>query len=253
MRFMTLSVGLLAAACPTSGFAASPPSEAQPANPAAAPVSSATAATLARVVAPLDLMVPMELEQARKAILALPAVDKDAKQLEAEYPGIYAALWTEVEPEMRRQAEADYPGYWAALEQIYVKRLTENEAHAVLRFFRSATGQKLIRNMYGSIDTSPLFAEMIRTDNYNVDEQQMKALTDTAKAKAVQQIGEQDHADLWILVASIKLEKFQALGAETQKATLDWVNKEDAEGDEKLSKFMEAAMVRYMDAHPPKK
>jgi len=252
MRLLACSLGLLIAAASWPAIAQSPPAAAQPAHVAQG-VSRTTAAALAKVVAPMDLMVSIELEQARKAILALPTVDEDAKQLEAEYPGIYVALWTEIEPEMRRQTEADYPSYWAALEQLYLSRLTENEAEAVMRFFKSPTGQKLIRNMYGSVDAAPIFAEMVRTENYTVDEKQMKAMTDTAKAKAVQQIGPEDHADLWILMASIKHDKFQALGAETQKLTLDWVNKEDAEGDAKLSKMMEEAMERYMESHPPRK
>jgi len=253
MRFLIVGFGLLAAICSNAVSAAPEPVAAQPASNVAPPVSGATAAALARVVAPIDLMVPIELEQARKAIIALPTLDNDAKQLEAEYPGIYAAVWSEAEPEMRRQSVANYPGYWAILEQIYVKRLTENEAQAVLRFFKSPTGQKLIRNMYSSVEAAPIFADMVKTDNYSFDEKQMQAITDAAKAKAVQQIGKEDHADLWILLTSIRLEKFKALGAETQKATLDWVNKEDAEGEEKLGKIMQAAMERYMDAHPPKK
>lgn len=252
MRLSFVPLALLSACWTAPAFAVQAAPN-QSASQPSAPVSAATAATLARTAAPIELMIPMQLEQARKAIVALPSVDEDARQLEAEYPGLYAALWTEIEPEMRRQAEADHPSYWAALERIYAQRLTENEAQAIIRFFKSPTGQKLIRNMYGSIDTAPVLAEMVRNDDYRVNEKQMEAMTDAAKAKAIKQIGDEDHADLWILMASIKLDKFQALGAETQKVTIDWVNKEDAEGEEKLTRLMQAAMERYMDAHPPKK
>lgn len=215
-------------------------------------VSQSTAATLARTVAPADLMIPMEVEQARKAVLALPTVDEDAKQLEQEYPGLYAAVWVAAEPEMRRSTEAEFPQFWAALEQLYLSRLTEREAQAVLAFFRSPTGQKLLRNMLGSFDVTPLIGDMAKS-KFKIDEQQMRSITDAAKAKAVQQIGPEDEASLLQLMASIDLEKFRAIGAETQKITLEWVNKEDPEGGEKLTKIMQAAMEEYMAAHPPKK
>ena len=250
MKLLAISLGLLVAGGPWSAHAQTPPPTPQLGQ--AQGVSRATAAALARVVAPIELMLPAEVEQSRKAILALPTLDEDAKGLEAEYPGIYAALWAEIEPVMRRDAEAGFPSYWAALERLYLSRLTENEAQAVMRFFQSETGQKLIRTMYGGLDATPMVADMVKSDNYTIDEKQLKAMTDSAKAKAVKEIGPEDHGDLWILMASIKLDKFQALGAETQKLTLDWVNREDSEGDARLGKVMEEIMKRYMAAHPPK-
>jgi hypothetical protein len=251
MRLLTCSLGLLLAA--TSCPALSEPSKPLP-PPAGgtSSVSKATAATLARTVAPIDILLPLELEQARKAILALPTLDEDAKQLEQEYPGLYAALWTAVEPQMKHSTEAAYPSYWAALERLYAGSLTETEAHAVLTFFQSATGQKLIRNMYGSFDGGPMFADMAKSGDYTIGEKQMKTVIDAAKSKAVQQIGPEDEADLWILMASIDLKKFQTLGAETQKVTLAWLNEEEPEDEAKIGKIMEEAMQQYMDAHPPK-
>jgi hypothetical protein len=252
MKSLRCSFGLLLAALSFPALAQPAPAEPRSAE-AGQRVSPATAAALARVVAPLEMGIAGELEQARKAIIALPTMDEDAKALEQEYPGLYAALWAAVEPEMRRSTEADYPSFWAALEQLYLARLTEAEAQAVMTFFKSPTGQKLLRATYGSIDATPVVAEMVKTENYALDEKQMKSVMDAAKAAAVKQIGAEDQADLWILMASIDLKKFQALGAETQKVTLEWVNKQDPEGDARIGTIMEEAMKQYMAAHPPKK
>ena len=238
----------LALAAPASPAAPAPNTPAQ----ASVAVSKATAATLARTVAPADITIALEVDHARKAILALPTIDDDARQLEAEFPGIYAAMWAAIEPEVRRSTEADYPSYWAALENMYLARLSEQEAQAVLAFFRSATGQKLLRGMYGAMDTGPMLAEMVKTDSATIDAKQMQSAVDAAKAKAVGQLGPEDEASLLTLVASMDLGKFRALGAETQKITLDWVNKEDREGEEKLGKLMQDAMEQYMAAHPAK-
>ena len=235
--------------------AAAPATAQAPDSPANAPmaVSKSTAAALARTVAPADITIALEIDHARKAILALPTIDEDAKQLEGEFPGIYAAMWAAIEPEVRRSTEADYPSYWAALENMYLARLSEQEAQAVLTFFRSATGQKLLRGMYGAMDTGPMLAEMVKTDSATIDAKQMLSAVDAAKAKAVGQLGPEDEASLLELVGTMDLGKFRALGAETQKITLDWVNKEDLEGEEKLGEMMREAMEKYMAAHPSNK
>lgn len=251
MRLLACSLGLLVAVAPLPSLAQATPAAPQPAG-AGQKVSQATAAALARTVAPMEPMLRAEMEQARKAILALPTHDDDARQLEQDYPGLYAALWTAVEPDMKRSAEASYPSYWAALEQLYLARLTESEAQAVMTYFKSASGQKLIRTMYGSFDAAPMVAEMTKSNDYTVSEGQLKAATDAAKAKAVQQITDDDKADLWMLMASIDLQKFKAIGAETQKVTLEWVNRPDPEGDASMQELMEQAMQRYMAEHPPK-
>jgi hypothetical protein len=251
MRLLASSLGLLLAAASVQTLAQPAPAAPQPAG-ASPKVSQDTAAALARTVAPVEPMLRAEIEQARKAILALPTLDNDAKELERDYPGLYAALWTAVEPDMKRSAEASYPGYWAALEQLYLARLTEGEAQAVMTYFKSPGGQKLIRTMYGGFDSAPMVAEMTKSNDYTVNEQQLKEATDAAKAKAVQQITDDDKADLWILMASIDLQKFKAIGAETQRVTLDWVNRPDPEGEARMQKLMEQAMQRYMAEHPPK-
>lgn len=244
--FVAAAGGALAAPAPVSPQQQARPDGATPA------VSRATAAALARVVAPMDVMVPVEIEQARKAILVLSTMDDDARQLEQDYPGLYAALWIAVEPELRRQAVADLPSFWTALEELYAARLTEREARALMAFFQSATGQKLLRSMYSSFDATPLFAEMVKSDSATIGAEQMEAATDAAKAKAVKELGTEDEAALLTLVASIDLKKFKAFGAETQQVSLDWVNKEDPEGEQRLEKMMVEAMERYIAAHPPK-
>jgi hypothetical protein len=253
MKLLGYSLSLLVAASSSPAIAAQASATFQsPVGSAESKTSRVTAAALARTIAPMDVMLPLEIEQARKMILALPTMDEDAKQLEQEYPGLYAAVWTAVEPEMRRQTEADYPSFWTMLEDLYIRRLTEQEAQAVLAFFKSPTGQKLMRSMYGSLDATPWLAEMVKSESSTVSAEQMQGAINAAKAKAVQQIGPEDEPNLSALAAKISLEEFRSLGAETQKLTLDWVNKEDPEGEEKIAKIMEAAMERYMDAHPPK-
>jgi hypothetical protein len=234
-------------------IAAAPPTPVTGVAVSPAAVSRTTAATLARTVAPADVMIPFEIDQARKGILGLPQMDEEAKQLESDYPGIWSAVWTAIEPEMRRWVEADYPAFWAALEQLYAARLTEQEAQALLTFYRSPTGQKLLRGMVQNFDASPILKDVLASPSSTVSAEQMSRVTNAAKSKAVATIGPEDTGEVMILMHYIDLEKFQSLGAETQKVTLDWVNKADPEGDKRLEELMRGAMERYMAAHLPAK
>ena len=98
------------------------------------PVSNGTAATLARTIAPAEVMIPLELEHARKSIMALPAVDEDAKALEHQFPGIFEAAWTALQPEVHRSIQADLPPFWLAMGQLYIKHLSESEGRTLLEF-----------------------------------------------------------------------------------------------------------------------
>jgi hypothetical protein len=247
MISLALAVALAPANSTASATHQQPPAAAVEASAA---VSAETAAALARTVAPADVMIPMEVEQARRAILAMPTVDEEARLTEQEYPGIFDAVWKAMEPEMLRSATAELPGFIAALEQLYRARLTEREAQGLIAFYRSATGQKLLRATYASFDGTAILAEMTKSDSPTIDAKQLQAVTDAAKAKAVQQMGPEDDGALLALAASINLKKAQDLGSETQRISLEWVNKEDPEGDERIAKIMEAATEKYVAAHP---
>lgn len=246
--------GLLIAALVALAATGQPAQAVPPtAAPAAAPVRSETASALARTIAPADLMIPREMDVARKAILTLPTLDSDAKQLEQDYPGIWAAVWTASEPEMLRSVTADFPKFWGSLEQLYRSRLAESEAQAILTFYRSDTGQRLLRGMVDNFDATPLIADAAKSPTSTVSAEQMKVASEAAKAAALKRLQPGDTLEFLALMHFVELDKFKAIGAETQKLTLEWVNREDPEGDEKLQKIMQAAMKDYIAKHPAKK
>jgi len=246
-----LGIAIAAALAAAAPAPVPQPSSAQ--SVSEAPASPGTAAALARTVAPADLMIPLEIEQAKKAILGLPTLDPDAKELEALYPGIWAAVWAATEPEMRRSVNADFPKFWAALENLYKSRLTETEAQAVLTFYRSPSGQKLLRGLTENFDATPIMAEAVKSDSGKVSADQLARVTDAAKAAAAKRAGPEDLADMMALLHSVTIEKFKAVGMETQKITLDWVNKDDADGEAKMQQVMQTAMKQYIASHPTKK
>jgi hypothetical protein len=245
MLTLLVAAGLAAVQSPASPGS----SQLQKSAPqSAAPVSDQTAKALARTVAPADLLLPVEIEQARKALLSLPTLDPDAKELESEYPGIWAAVWTASEPELRRSVEAGYPKLWSSLEQLYRARLTEDEADAILTFYRSDTGQRMLQGMVESLDGASVFAEVVKSPDSPMTPEQMRTMTEAAGAGAAKRLKSGDSVQFLQLMHYVDLDKFKLLGAETQKVTLDWVNAEDPEGDARLQAIMEEAMQDYMAA-----
>jgi hypothetical protein len=218
-----------------------------------AAITAPTAAALARAVAPSELMVPLEVDVGRQAILSLASLDDDAKALEAEYPGIWQAVWNRIEPEVRRYVEADYPKFWSRLEALYSSRLTESEAQALLAFYRSPTGQKMLRTMLAGQDSASFIAGVVSSENGTVSAEQLRSATQASRLKAVQSIGPADDEQLNALMNAISLDKFRAVGADTQRVTLEWVNEEDPAFDANLEKLMKAALEAHMAKGSPEK
>ena len=244
---------LIAAALALALGVPAPAAAQAPANRSAAAIAAPTAAALARAVAPAELMVPLEVDIGRQAILSLSSLDDDGKALEAEYPGIWQAVWNAIEPEVRRYVEADHPKFWTKLEGLYSSRLTEREGQGLLAFYRSPTGQKLLRTMLAGLDSPSLIAGVAGSDNGNLTAEQLKAATDAARLKVLQSMGPADEEQLNALMNVITLDKFRSVGADTQRLTLDWVNSEDPAFDAKLEKLMKAALEAHMSKGSPEK
>ena len=209
-------------------------------------VAAPTSAALARTLAPAELMIPLEIDVGRKALLALPSMNEDAKTLETEYPGIWEAVWKAIEPQIRQYVEEDFPRFWSKLENLYSSRLTEREAQAILFFYRSPTGQKMLRTMLTGVDPAPLIAGIANSEDSTISAEQMRSATDTARLRVLQSLGPADQEQLKALMGSISLDKFRSIGAETQRLTLEWVNEDDPAFDAKVDPLVEAAMEKYI-------
>jgi len=193
------------------------------------------------------------MEESRKAVLAVPTLDEDSRQLEKEYPGIFAATWAAIEPQLRKSLGAENERYWAALEDLYISRLNEPEAQALLKFYRSPTGQKLIRNLHMNVDVMPIIPQVLNSNSGAVSADQMRAVTDAAKVKALQSLEADDMDSFQELSTGLSLQKLGEIGQATEKLTLEWVNKSDPEFDSRLEALMTKAMEDYMVKHPPRK
>ena len=247
---MTLRALLLAAAA----LAAAPALAAQPASapPAAQPGARQAATELARLLAPRDTMIPLNMKWAEKSIEDLPKLDAEAGEFEREYPGVHQAMWLAAKDELRAQLESGLPDLWTRLEQLYLAEMTEPEIRALIAFYKTPTGKRLIEGMYGNSDLQPVIESMATSEDGSISEQSVRAATEEAKRKTVT-AANIDPKDIMPLVGAMPLAKMRAVGEKVQQVTLEWVNKEDPEQQERINKLMLEAAERFTESKAPAK
>lgn len=227
------------------------PASAQPAGAPveAPPPASPAAAALAEIVVPAERFDDLQVAVARQGIVAAFAQEIGA-DWQARYPGLLEAIWKDVEPELRRQSAKSRPVLMQRLAALYSARLTESEIRVLDRFYRSPTGQKMIRVMYEEADYTPILDDMLADENARVSTQALRRTHESGKARMLAQLTAEDEAALVRLGRSLPLAKMTSVGAEVQRTTASWINEPDPEGEERIAKVMEAAAARYMEEHP---
>jgi hypothetical protein len=190
-------------------------------------------------------MVSLNVAWAERAIVAIPQNDPEAKELEAQYPGIHAAMWSASKTELTRQMEADLPNLWSRLENVYMAELTESEIGALTHFYRTPTGQRMIKGLYENVDLTDAVATMAGTADDAKVERAVDEASEAARRKTVAQL-QANPADLQALVAVVSVDRMKSVGAKVQQAMSDWFNADDSEGQKKIEAIMTAAAERYI-------
>jgi len=237
-----------------AALAATPVIAAQPAGtpPAAQPGARQAATELARLLAPRETMIPLNMKWAEKSIEDLPKLDAEAGEFEREFPGVHQAMWLAAKNELRAQLDSGLPDLWARLEQLYLAEMTETEIRALIAFYKTPTGKRLIEGMYGNSDLQPVIESMAASEDGSISEQSVRAATEEAKRKTVT-AANIDPKDIMPLVGAMPLAKMRAVGEKVQQVTLEWVNKEDPEQQERINKLMLEAAERFTESKAPAK
>lgn len=246
-RWLAAALSLAAAAIATAAPPASPPAS----GPVSGPVSPA-AATLAELVAPAEASIEAALAQLRQGIAVAFAQELGADWA-TKYPGLLEAIWADVEPEMRRESARSRPMLMQRLAALYASRLSESEIIVLNRFYRSPTGQKIIRRMHADVDYAPIVNDLLATDGARVSVQAVRSMGDKGKARLYDELTDSDKEALTELARSLPMAKVQKAVAEIQQAAADWMNEPDPELEARMAGLMEKAARRYFKEHPPEK
>jgi hypothetical protein len=226
-----------------------------PSAPAAAPVNeiSPEALELAKLVEPAGESTTLALNAAKTGFFQVLKGSPDSAAMEAEYPGIYQAVWEAMEPLMRETLTADTPKLWTKLARLYTQRLTPSEIAGLRRFYSTPVGQKMIRAMSQQADLAPIIESASKSTNYTVSAEAFDKTRASGIEAAVDTITPADHAALEDLAQSIPLPKLTALGPDVQRITLAWMNEPDPDLDARIEKVVEERMIRFMAEADKKK
>ena len=224
------------------------------AAPAQAPASAATpqsasqaAAALAQIVAPREIMVSLNMKWAEKGIEELPKLNAEAGEFEREFPGVHGAMWHAVKDELRAQLEADLPDLWNRLQQLYLANMSEPEIRALIGFYATPTGKRLIQGMYGNSDLQPMIQSMASSEDGSISEQSFRTVNDEAKRKTIADANI-DPKDILPLMTAMPLPKLRAVGEKVQRVTMEWVNETDPEQQERINKLMADAAESFVES-----
>ena len=227
------------------------PAAAQPSPPPDAPVAqgvSADALALARLVEPAGESNVAALAAVKASFLQMLTSDPDAAALEADYPGIYAAVWDAMEPLMRESIDADTPKLWDKLARLYSERLSPTEIAALHRFYSSPTGRKMVQTVNEKANIAPLIEAMANSPDAEISAEVFRKAQAPGRAAAAADVTAEGEEALKELARSVPLPKLYRVGLEVQRITLAWMNEPDPELDARVDKVIEDRMASFMAA-----
>jgi len=242
----SLLLVILAFASFASGAEAQSP--APPPQAAEAPQPRAVA--MALLFIPKALLEKVAVRGGKRGFYASMAADAGGREMEQTYPGITAALWAAAEPEVRRAMTEQHPQYVDLIASIYSSRLTPAELEALLQFYSTPTGRKILDQIQRGMVPDAIYEEALRTGQ--LSQTAMQAAIDAESRKFSATLTPEDRAAIVGVMRAVPMAKMERLNAELIQSLLQWVDKTTAQLRARLEPIYGSAAERYMRDHPPK-
>jgi hypothetical protein len=201
--------------------------------------------SLARLVLPDD-QVGMEMDAGRTAFMQLTETAPDNRELEEAYPGIHQAMWSAMEPELRKSMTDKQPRDREKMARLYASMFSPADLAEANIFYSSPVGQKMIRAMYTETDMAPVMEQIAADPDAPISAEALKASDAAAKQKLTDALNEQEVAALMSFVQKVGMDKMRKVGEAVQRLRLEMLNEEDPELDARLDKLIEAATQQYI-------
>src|SRR4029453_15400662 len=165
-----MRLGLVAAivAATTAANAGAQPDRTAPQTQVAE--ASPEALVLAKLMSPRDLRIETELREFdlnfRKALLQQP----DVQKVEADYPGVVDAMAKEARPVIAEQAGRVADRTYPVVAKLLGSEFTPNDIAELTAYYGSPAGQRLLRHVMESVDTSDQYAAAAQGKNVGTEE-----------------------------------------------------------------------------------
>jgi hypothetical protein len=223
-------------------------------TPAAPAVDSARmdrARELTRLTSPYDIMVAANLSGWEAAITRSLALDPGIAKLEEQYPGIGKAGIEAARPLARRYCETFVNRANDRKSQIVAQRLSADEIDEVIRFYRTALGQRAVKQVLANFDFAgagrEIADERARTGTAEVTIEEVKAQDALAARRAGPGFSAPDQLEMMRFTQKPAAKKFAAAREEAEREILQMVNKPDPKFLAAQTEALTAAMLAFAE------
>jgi len=212
--------------------------------------ASPEALALAKLMSPRDLRIEGELKQFDQNFSKTLLLDEGGKALEAQYPGLTAALAKAVRPIVAETTARIIDQAYPAMAKGLAAGLTGEEIAELTAYYGSPAGQDFLRQMANSIDASDVYRQAAK--NGRVTEDAATAQAFIAGIQATAQLSDADRQALKALTERPVYAKLQSIQPKLMKIILDASNAPDPEYKKRIEETMSAAFDAHVKAAAPK-
>lgn len=175
------------------------------------------------------------------------------RALEFQYPGVTAVAIKAEEEIVVPGTIALLPGIHAALAKVISARITAQELNALLTFYRSPVGMKVINGIAEGTDFSAIAQKNIENENIVLTEQDIKSATSSAAMPGIlQSFTKEDMQNVARWSVSVPARKWQKM-EQVLLSTIVEFRAQSGDGlKTKAQENVAVAVMQYMRDHPSK-
>lgn len=207
---------------------------------------SPEALALAKLMSPRDIRIDAELKQFDQNFVKTLLQEDGAKELEADYPGLTAAMAKAVRPLVAAETARIMDQAYPAMAKVLATDLTGEEIAELTAYYGSPAGKNLLRQTANSIDASDVYAQAAK--NQRVTEESAAAQAFMAGIQATAQISDADRQALKALTERPVYAKLQTVQPKILKIILDASNAPDPAYEKRIEEAMSAAVEAHVNA-----
>ena len=207
---------------------------------------SAEALALAKLMSPRDVRIEAELRQFDQNFVKTLLQEDGAKELEADYPGLTAAMAKAVRPLVAEETARIVDQAYPAMAKVLATDLTAEEIAELTAYYGSSAGQNLLRQTANSIDASDVYAQAAKGERVTEDTAAAQAFM--AGIQATAQISDADRQALKALTERPVYAKLRSIQPKMLKIILDASNAADPAYEKRIEEAMSAAVEAHVDA-----
>ncbi len=170
--------------------------------------------------------------------------DPEMKEMEARYPGIVKAMADAMRPILLRYLRESMPELWDRMAVVY-SELSEADLRAVIGFYRTPTGTRIIELMTSDAQLGPMLQELMADEDDTTTGQELSAAARQAATAAVGKMTQAQIAEAARFAATPAGRRAVALQPRMAAVMADWSNRPSPEVQAELEAVLIPVVERF--------